>query len=54
MANIADAGPQRFIGPTESFSTVGLDVSGIALGHRCGCAGGWPSPAPWGSWGSWR
>ena len=25
--------PRRFIGPSESFSSVGLDVSGIAFGH---------------------
>ncbi len=33
MANIADAAPERFIGASESFASVGLDVAGIAFGH---------------------
>jgi Ni/Fe-hydrogenase subunit HybB-like protein len=33
MANVADAAPERFIGASESFASVGLDVAGIAFGH---------------------
>ena len=32
MTDVIEA-PRRFIGPSESFSSVGLDVSGIAFGH---------------------